>query len=385
MNGVKLSRRTFVRHTSLMAAGTVAGAWPAGGATHGKAAQPTGPSTIRNYHPNMGYRRLGKTGLTISEVSMGGHNNRMEKRYQYYPRTKIVPEDVDDSEQYADYYKERTEQIACALDAGINFFDPTNDCEVRSLSVALNRLGRRDDCHICGDFIRGRYRDEKTPADLRDSLVAHINKTIRVLETDRVDLVRISTFEQWSLEELAAGIEGFERLKEEGKAGLFGISSHDPTYIIKAVNRLPEIDFIVTPYSFAHRLAEKELFPLCREQGIGVITIKPFHGGAFFLDEENSREDRRDYVSTPPPETLKKITAGEGRSLAQANLRYILANPHVTATIPGMNSRPEILENARASRGNNTGSLDRRQLQRRAEAVRRGLPPAYQWLNKWRA
>ena len=70
MKNDKLSRRDFIRNTSLAAAGTIAGALANEGQAAGKAVH---TSRILNFHPKMNYRRLGKTNLMVSEVSLGGH------------------------------------------------------------------------------------------------------------------------------------------------------------------------------------------------------------------------------------------------------------------------------------------------------------------------
>jgi hypothetical protein len=69
MKDDKVSRRRFMRDGSLIAAGTIAGAM----AARAPAMQQCDTSEILNYNPRMRYRRLGKTGLMISEVSLGGH------------------------------------------------------------------------------------------------------------------------------------------------------------------------------------------------------------------------------------------------------------------------------------------------------------------------
>jgi aryl-alcohol dehydrogenase-like predicted oxidoreductase len=328
---------------------------------------------------------LGKTGIRLSEISVGGHNPKMEKKHSYYRGTMIVPEAADDLMTYSAYYRERTEQIACALDAGVNFFDPTNDREVRSLATALNRLGRRNDCYICGDFLRGRYHDEKGPEELRESLIEHINKTIRVFKTDRVDLMRVTTFEKWSMEDLAGGIDGFQYLKKEGKARFFGFSSHNPQYIKEVLSRFAEeIDFLVTPYSFALRQSESEIFPICYEKGIGVITIKPFHGGSFFRTGADAVRAAVPRKSTPSKEILESLPRDGNETLAQANLRYILSNPDITATIPGVNSCDEILENAMASGKTRAELFDQSELLRQSETALARLPRRYEWLKQWR-
>src|SRR4030065_2338956 len=75
MNKDNLSRRTFIHDTSLASAATIAAAFakPSHTAALSSDKKKTDTSKILNYNPNMGYRRLGKTGLMISEVSLGGH------------------------------------------------------------------------------------------------------------------------------------------------------------------------------------------------------------------------------------------------------------------------------------------------------------------------
>jgi len=75
MDHKKLSRRAFIRDTSFMTAAIIAGtlAGKAHSAAESSAAKQMDASKILNYHPKMGYRRLGKTGLVISEIGLGGH------------------------------------------------------------------------------------------------------------------------------------------------------------------------------------------------------------------------------------------------------------------------------------------------------------------------
>ena len=78
MKNDELSRRDFTRNTSVVAAGTIAGAL----AGNTRAAGTVNTSKIMNYHEKMNYRRMGKSNLMISEVSLGGHwKNRNAGRY----------------------------------------------------------------------------------------------------------------------------------------------------------------------------------------------------------------------------------------------------------------------------------------------------------------
>ncbi|MHC4531110.1 MAG: hypothetical protein ACYSXD_06050, partial [Planctomycetota bacterium] len=93
----KISRREFIRNTSLVAASGIAGALSSSGCSSmsNTAIEIEDTSKIVNYNPNMNYRRLGKTGLIVSEVSLGGHwTNREGVRYWLSFANDEVPLDV---------------------------------------------------------------------------------------------------------------------------------------------------------------------------------------------------------------------------------------------------------------------------------------------------
>ena len=81
MKDKELSRRTFIRNTSIVAAGAVAGA-----VSSGSAAAKQNTSKILCYNPDMEYRRLGKTNLMISAVCLGGHWKRVNVMEQDFDR-----------------------------------------------------------------------------------------------------------------------------------------------------------------------------------------------------------------------------------------------------------------------------------------------------------
>ncbi|MHC4259733.1 MAG: hypothetical protein ACYSTF_04895 [Planctomycetota bacterium] len=127
MEDKKLSRRTFIRNTSLVAAGTVAGVL----ANKAQAAKDKGKevdtSKILNYNPNMEYRRLGKTNLMVSAVCLGGH----WKRYD------VMKQELDQN---------RYDVISRCIEVGINYVDACWNGEVRVYAKALK--GRRDKFYL---------------------------------------------------------------------------------------------------------------------------------------------------------------------------------------------------------------------------------------------
>jgi len=126
-----ISRRTFIRSSSLAAAGAVTGGLAPRGAAQEKAPD---PPKILSYHPKMHYRRLGKSGLLLSEVSLGGHWKTREAGPYW---DTFVKDEVP-----ADVAANRADVVGAALDCGINYLDVTTAAECLSYGAALQ--GRRE-------------------------------------------------------------------------------------------------------------------------------------------------------------------------------------------------------------------------------------------------
>ncbi len=123
MKDSELSRRAFLQKTSIVAAGTVAGAM---GAQSLAAKQPN-TSKILCYNPDMEYRRLGKTNLMVSAVCLGGH----------WKRINVMKQDFDQN---------RKDIVDRCMEVGINFIDACCRNEVLAYSKALK--GRRDKMYM---------------------------------------------------------------------------------------------------------------------------------------------------------------------------------------------------------------------------------------------
>jgi hypothetical protein len=123
MSTENISRRTFIQNSSLAGAATLAGALarPASSATPSRRETQVDTSKILNYNPQMGYRRLGKTGLIISEVSLGGHwRAPWRDRSGGWWWGKCTNEQVPD-----DVAQNRTEVVSKAIECGMNYLDIT--------------------------------------------------------------------------------------------------------------------------------------------------------------------------------------------------------------------------------------------------------------------
>ncbi len=135
----QIDRREFVREGTAIVAATAAA-----GNVAGADAAEVDTSKIVNYNPKMHYRKLGKTNLMISEVSLGGHwKNRGGGRYWGDFAKDKTPDDVA---------KNRTEIISACVDVGINYLDITTSAECCAYGAALK--GRREKMIVGADDYR---------------------------------------------------------------------------------------------------------------------------------------------------------------------------------------------------------------------------------------
>jgi predicted aldo/keto reductase-like oxidoreductase len=388
MKNDKLSRRTFIRNTSLMAAGTVAGALAGKGCTSlSSTTRPVDTSKIPNYNPKMGYRRLGKTGLMVSEISLGGHwTNRQGRRYWLEFANDQVPEDV---------VKNRTDVVSACIDHGINYLDITTSAECLSYGAALK--GRREKMYIAADDCELCPRNEANRSIKVQ--MTNIDTCLRRLGTDYLDVWR-PQFKQAgghpdSDIELCVAV--FEKAHAQGKVRFLGMSSHKRNFIQHLIENFPQYSVVTFPYTAKSKVkpaniksidpkqlvergagdgaysgdTHKSIFDAVQKHDIGVITIKPFGGGSLFRTKikfsENIESTETDYER------------------ARLTLAYILCNSAISALVVGMTTVTELNNNVRAS-AERTALLDQNGIWKLTEATDwmwANLPRHYRFLHDW--
>jgi aryl-alcohol dehydrogenase-like predicted oxidoreductase len=328
MKGNDINRRQFVQG----AAATVASA--AAGLTAARAGEPARTSKILSYHPDMEYRRLGKTNLMVSAVGLGGHSRSNED--------------------------ERREIVTRCLEAGINYIDACWDNEVKRDAKALK--GRRDKAYLALSHGAKEVRQE----DFRTSkkLLESLDELLKVSEQEYTDLWRITCLEpggRHTFNTACEIVDALEKAKKQGKARFGGFSSHDRRWIKFMIEYFPQVDVVCFPFTTMTRKAPQDsLFDALKKCDVGAFGIKPFAAASLFAGgpEENNQRGR----------------------LA---IRYIL-HSNTVVPIPGMNSLKEV-DNVIAA------VKERRQLdvKESAELEHAGhqawanLPANYQWLKDW--
>ncbi len=341
------TRRTFIRSTSLMAAGAVAGAL----APPRRALGEQTDSAVRKtlcYNPDMEYRRLGKTGLWVSAVCLGGH----------WKRVNVMNQDFD---------KNRHDVVSRCMEAGINYIDACWDNEVKAYSKAL--AGRRDKVYLALSHGAKEPRSEefRTAAKLLESL----DELLRDSNQQYTDLWRITCFEPGGTHTFDTSceiVEALEKAKKQGKARFIGFSSHDRRWIKFMIEYFPQIEVVLFPYTAKSKaMPEDSVFDALKKCDVGAFGIKPFASNSLFTgssapDDPNAQEDDR---------------------RARLALRYILCNPHIIP-IPGLISTHQVdnvVKAVKERRELDAAEADElRQLMDRTWA---NLPANYQWLKGW--
>ena len=291
----KIARRDWLKKTAGLAVGAAVGS----GSAHGgmlralSTAASLAPSRILNYNPSMGYRKLGRTDLWVSEIGLGGH--------YFYKGKEFMTQEL------------RNEVVAASLESGINFFETTDTPgEDETTGEALRALGARKDVHVTHDFCdirRGEWSREKAIQESNRS----IETGLKNFHTDYLDIWRPSARQTGgtSLEVIEWVLEAGVKAKKEGKIRYLGLSCHNPKWLIQSIHAYPEFDMVIIPYNFLFRQAEKELFEIVAKKNLGMMTIKPFLAESLFKREVPQWAEEHDEESPQFEGEYKEENPGE--------------------------------------------------------------------------
>ena len=377
-----LSRRAFIRNTSILAGGTVAGALGKDANADHCCGGVVDPKKIVNCNEKMHYRRLGKTNLMLSETSLGGHwKNRGGGRYWDTFAKDEVPADV---------VKNRSDVISACIDVGINYLDITTAAECIAYGAALK--GRRAKMIVGADDHRLGPRNPKN-RNVK-SLTFNIDECLRRLKTDYLDIWRVQADMggRNSDEDVEIMIEAFQKAHKAGKALHFGISTHSRPWAQHVIEKYDEVEMFVFPCTsktkekgqkpLKENVVEgnpghgsdqgQSIFAALKKQDVGLVTIKPFFGGSLFK------------IAGKFP--VMGVGDKNENDLARLTLQCILSNEAITATVPGLTTQYEVENAAMASYTRPIAKMtpaDKEWLEKVTDEQWANLPQEYTWLRDW--
>jgi aryl-alcohol dehydrogenase-like predicted oxidoreductase len=275
----------------------------------------------------MQYRRLGRTGLKVSEIGLG---------------TMMFGEKTDEAES--------VRIIQQALDAGVNLIDVA-DVYAGSASehiVGAALAGRRSQAVLA---TKGGRATALGQGLSRSYLFKAVEASLQRLRTDYIDLYQVH---RWDPETpIAESLSALNDLVRQGKIRYIGCSNFAAWQLCKAlwisdVRSYARFDSVQPRYNLVHRDPEAELFPLCLSEGVGVLAYSPLAGGILtgkYLDTvpEGSRgwqnPDWQQARLTPEAESaaarIRVAARRLGRPAGQIAIRWCLANPAVSCALVG--------------------------------------------------
>jgi aryl-alcohol dehydrogenase-like predicted oxidoreductase len=301
----------------------------------------------------MNERRLGRTGLSVSEIGYGAWG-------------------IGGSMWLGAEDQESLRALRRAIDLGVNFID----------TAAVYGNGHSE--RLVGEVVRERDerivvaskvppKNGKWPAragtDPEEAFPAdHIRKwTERTLSNLGLDVLDVQQFHVWSDEWVGRGswLEAVQALRDEGKIRFFGVSINDlqPANAVRLIET-GAVDTVQVIYNVFEQAPEDELFAACERHDVGVIARVPFDEGSLTgtLTPESTFPDgdfRHDYFSGE--RSLDKVDQRvrailddlgiERSQLAEVAVRYILSHPAVSSVIPGMRSVRNVERNAAVGDG----------------------------------
>ncbi len=299
----------------------------------------------------MHHTKFGRTGLRVSRLCLG---------------TMTFGLQCDEAESHA--------IMDAAAEGGIDFFDAA---DVYPLGGGRSTAGRTEE--IVGGWLKGKRasfivatkcvgQTGPKPWDQgmsRKHILDAIEGSLRRLKTDYVDVYQLHSYDPAT--PIDEALEALDAVVRSGKARYVGVSNWLAHRVARALGRselkgLARIDSVQPRYNMLFRTFERDLLPLCEEEGVAVIPYNPIAGGLL-----SGKHDR----TAPPPDgrfqlgtagaryqerywherefdtvdALRGLSNEAGMSMASMAVSWVLSNPAITAPIVGA-SKPEQLKDS---------------------------------------
>ena len=287
----------------------------------------------------MDYVRLGSSGLKVSRIGLGmmSYGDTTERAWHL-------------SEDAAEPI------VRQAAESGVTFFDTADMYSGGLTEEITGRLlgklfGHRDDYVLATKLYFPTGPGPNDRGLSRKHVLASIDASLRRLGTDYVDLYQIHRWDdETPVEETMAALH---EVVQAGKARYLGASSMyawqfaKAQYAAQSAGRTRFIS-MQNHYNLVYREEEREMIPLCLDQGVGVIPYSPLARGLLGGNRQRGERQQTVRAGNDPladqfyeqadfdvVDTVRAIAAGHGLSMAQIALAWLLGKPGVSAPVIG--------------------------------------------------
>lgn len=294
----------------------------------------------------MNYRKLGDTGLSISEVSFG---------------TWGIGGDWGGSSD-----SDALKGLETAIDNGVNFFDTADVYGSGHAEQLLAKAtkGKEDTVHIATKFCRaGDIHDLSTYSE--DRVRQYCEQSLKRLEREAIDLYQIHC-PPFAILKDGRVFEVLDKLQREGKIRHYGVSVETVEEGLFCLS-VPGVKALQVIFNLFRQKPSEELLPQAKAAGVGILVRLPLASGlltgkfskttSFAANDHRSFNANGEHFNVGETfaglpfqkgvelaEELKWIAEGRG-DLARASMRWILDHPEITCVIPGFKNTTQVLDN----------------------------------------
>lgn len=288
----------------------------------------------------MEYRPFGRTGMQVSAIGFGCWE--IGGSYGHFDEGEVIA------------------AVNRAIDLGINCFDTAEGYgKGRSEEILARALGkRRKDVLVVTKFGISHEGRERGRDSRREQALAAIERSLKFLNTDYVDVYLVHWPDyQTPFEETMAALE---EIVQAGKARFVGVSNFSRSQL-ESCMAVRRVDVAQYGYHLFDRRMEREIFPYCRDNGIGMMAYGSLaHGllaGAFTPQTTFAESDWRSRgglfglklfasenfaTNLAVVEELKVLAARRGKTVAHLALQWVLSNPVVSVGLIGFRTPAEV-------------------------------------------
>jgi aryl-alcohol dehydrogenase-like predicted oxidoreductase len=294
----------------------------------------------------MHYKRLGRSGLKVSAVGLGGNTFG----------------------RFADE-KETARCIHAALDLGINFFDTA---DVYNNGVSEEYVGKalkdRRDGAIVASKVAMKMGDGPNDRGLsRAHIVDGVNACLKRLDMDFMDVLQVHSWDaETPIEETMRALDDLVR---DGKVRYIGCSNFTAWQLVWSLwtserHNLESFVSVQPRYSLVDRSIERELLPACQQFGVGIIPYSPLAGGVLTGKYEEGKEPPSGTRAHGNPRfgdqhgthrnfeiarRAQQWAEAHGHTVGELAIAWLVAHPEVSSVIAGVTKPEQVEANANAA------------------------------------